>query len=284
MPPGIPPEMAIEFMTRLQSGSTIRKLTSGIKKYGPAIVSYERFKKHCKLHPEWAHEAWRISKINGNAGKGARLRNLTHCRHGHSLADAYVSHQAGYIKRDCRTCWGIRQKFAHPIKPEVAKKVEILLRKGATISSFTKAGSDRYLVQHKTFARFRLENPTINALVLNNCKDANSRGQRLRHLRVRNAAIREEKNDYYSIRALLPRDFPDKDDVVSAIFEDILTGKLKREDVRLRVQSYVAAHNAMFPTKYRKFGNSPLLSLDEVLFDDGTATRGDTVSRGLWDN
>jgi hypothetical protein len=39
----------------------------------------------------------------------------------------------------------------------------------------------------------------------------------------------------------------------------------------------------MYPTKYRKFGGSPLVSLDEVLFDDGTATRGDTVSRGLWD-
>jgi len=39
----------------------------------------------------------------------------------------------------------------------------------------------------------------------------------------------------------------------------------------------------MFPTKYAKFGDSPLVLLDEVLFDDGTATRGDRVSRGLWD-
>jgi hypothetical protein len=39
----------------------------------------------------------------------------------------------------------------------------------------------------------------------------------------------------------------------------------------------------MYPTKYAKFGNSPLVSLDEVLFDDGNTTRGDTVSRGLWE-
>jgi hypothetical protein len=51
----------------------------------------------------------------------------------------------------------------------------------------------------------------------------------------------------------------------------------------VRVQSYITQHNRMFPTKYAKFGNSPLVSLDEVMFEDGTTTRGDTVSRGLWD-
>jgi hypothetical protein len=55
----------------------VRKLTSGIKKFGPVLVSYGRFKKHCELHPEWATETWRISKINASIGKGSRLRNLT---------------------------------------------------------------------------------------------------------------------------------------------------------------------------------------------------------------
>jgi hypothetical protein len=39
----------------------------------------------------------------------------------------------------------------------------------------------------------------------------------------------------------------------------------------------------MFPTKFAKFGDRPLVSLDDVLFDGGTTTRGDTISRGLWD-
>jgi hypothetical protein len=68
-----------------------------------------------------------------------------------------------------------------------------------------------------------------------------------------------------------------------AIFEDLLTGTLKREQVRGRIQSYIAAHNRMYPTKFAKFGDSALVSLDEVLFDSGTTTRGDSVSRGLWD-
>lgn len=35
--------------------------------------------------------------------------------------------------------------------------------------------------------------------------------------------------------------------------------------------------------KYARFGNSPLLSQDEALFDDGSGTRGDNVTRSLWD-
>jgi hypothetical protein len=70
---------------------------------------------------------------------------------------------------------------------------------------------------------------------------------------------------------------------VQTIFEDLLSGLLKLEDVRSRVSEYVTAQDRMFPTKFAKFGNDPLVSLDEVLFEDGSTTRGDTVSRGLWD-
>jgi hypothetical protein len=275
--------MAIEFIAKLNAGSTVRKLTGGGAKLGPAMVSYERFKKHCELHPEWAAEAWRISKVNTSIGKGALNRNLAHCRYGHSLADALVTYQAGYIKRDCRTCQCIRHKRAPAIDPSVAKKVEVLLRRGVSVSSFTSGRSKSYLVQHKTFTRFRLENPEINDLFLANLRDANSRAQKHRHLKAKNEAKREEANDYRRILAMLPERFPDKDDVVSAIFADLFSGALKREDVRKRVQTYIAAHNRMFPTNYAKFGNSPLVSLDEVLFEDGSTTRGDTVSRGLWD-
>jgi hypothetical protein len=107
-------------------------------------------------------------------------------------------------------------------------------------------------------------------------------GLRARYIPRRGIVFREESNDYYKIRAMLPAAFPDKDDVVSAIFEDLLTGALRRDDVRARMQRYITAHNRMFPTKYAKFGDSPLVSLDEVLFDR-TANRGDSVSRGLWD-
>jgi hypothetical protein len=45
----------------------------------------------------------------------------------------------------------------------------------------------------------------------------------------------------------------------------------------------IGEQEKLFPTKYRKFGDSLLVSLDEALFDDGSGTLGNNVSRGLWD-
>jgi hypothetical protein len=275
-PVGLSDEKAARLMVGLRSGATLRKF--GVKPL--------KLEAYFQAHPEYAREARPLIKANAEVArlrKGAHMRELTHCKHGHSLADAYVVHQRnGYIKRNCRTCWAMCVDRA-VINPDIAKKVEALLRKGTPINSFTKAGSKSYLVRHATFTRFRLENPQINELFLQNRTSANSRGQALRHLRAKNAAKREESNDYHKLRAMLPPSFPDKDDVVSAIFEDILTGKLNREDVGARIRTYVAAHNRMFPTNFAKFGDSRLVSLDEVMFEGGSTTRGDTVSRGLWD-
>jgi hypothetical protein len=68
----MPPDMADEFMARVKAGSTVRKLTSGVKKFGPALATFGRFKKHCELHPEWGAEAWRISKISRIASTDTR--------------------------------------------------------------------------------------------------------------------------------------------------------------------------------------------------------------------
>lgn len=92
----------------------------------------------------------------------------------------------------------------------------------------------------------------------------------------------EEASDYQKILALFPANFPDRSDAAHDVFVAMFEGSLKREDVRGRVKHYVTAHNRMFPTKYAKFGDSPLVSLDEQLFEDGATTRGDTISRGLW--
>ena len=82
---------------------------------------------------------------------------------------------------------------------------------------------------------------------------------------------------------MIPESDPHRDDIVARIFEDMLSGLLNREDLPSRIKHYVAEFNRLYPTKYAKFGGGRLVSLDEVLFDDGSATIGDTVSRGLWD-
>lgn len=63
----------------------------------------------------------------------------------------------------------------------------------------------------------------------------------------------------------------------------ILEGKLTLEEAPLRYREFLRITNRMFPTQYAKFGGSPLVPLDESLFDNGSGTRGDIVTRGLWD-
>lgn len=82
---------------------------------------------------------------------------------------------------------------------------------------------------------------------------------------------------------MLPIYLSGREDIAHDIFVALCENSLRREDVPERVKWYIKDHERRFPTKYAKFGDSPLVSLDEVLFDSGTATRGDTVSRGLWD-
>jgi hypothetical protein len=292
------PEMANEFMAKLRDGSTVRKLTFGGKKFGPTLVSFPRFKKHCELHPEWATEAWRISKINGGIGKGARLRKMTEsfCLKGlHAMTGNNVRIDPSTGRRACLACRNIARDRPPLIKPEVLTKIKQAFEAGASVGQVCwgkpigggSVDPSIILTTSHKFYQQRLIDPEFDKFVAAHIADSNSTGQKIRWRRVktrlRTAAARNEANDFHAIRAMLPAYFPDKDDVVGRIFEDLLSGALRREDVRSRVDSYLKEHNRMFPTKFAKFGDSPLVSLDEVMFEDGATTRGDTVSRGLWD-
>jgi hypothetical protein len=194
-------------------------------------------------------------------------------------------------RKRCLACRRMSSAYAPLMSAEVAQKVKGALEAGASLSQITSGKligggkKDRSFVitSFKIIKRYRRENLHFDRFVISAIADSNSVGQRMRHQRKQNETKREEINDYYEIRALLPANFPDKDDVVSAIFEDLLTGCLKRDEVKERVSHYVAAHNRMFPTKFAKFGASPLVSLDEVMFEGGATTRGDTISGGLWE-
>jgi type IV pilus biogenesis protein CpaD/CtpE len=187
------------------------------------------------------------------------------------------------MTRHCRLCDYLRVKRGSPVKPEVIVQVRAALERGATINEITGGGRPMRLLAHHALNRLRRENQEVDQLILERIKGSNSRAQKRRRQRARNIVVREQNNDYDRIRAMLPAGFPDKDDVVSDIIEALLNGRLRREDVRSRVRSYVIAHNRMFPTKFAKFGDRPLVSLDAVLFEGGATTRGDTVNRGFWD-
>jgi hypothetical protein len=134
---------------------------------------------------------------------------------------------------------------------------------------------------------YRRQNPAFDRFVLSAIAKSNSRGQQRRHnsesFRVQ--VVRSEANDFFKIVSMVPVGLPTdvRDDIAQSIMLALLEGTLQRDQVGARVRQFVAEHHRLFPTKFAKFGDSPLVSLDEVMFDSGSATRGDTVSRGLWD-
>jgi hypothetical protein len=192
--------------------------------------------------------------------------------------------------RFCRACFQETMTRALNSEEIAAVKHAVLVEKRTIVSITTGApmggGPTNYrakIVSASRLAAHNKRDPEFGLLILSNSKLNRSRFVDICKARVIVANVRQQNNDYYSIRNLIPGGNPHRDDIVARIFEDLLSGHLKREDVRARIKVYVAELNKLYPTKYAKFGEARLVSLDEVLFEDGSTTRGDTVSRGLWD-
>ena len=290
-PPGIPSVMAAEFLAAIKSGKTIQMLTSSKKEYGTAFVSSGRFKAHCNLNPDWAREVRTLSNENTTRLMGARGRKLTHCKHGHLLSRANV-----YVRsngtRKCVTCQKRIEKTGRPADDEQIKKVTAALNAGKTISQICWGmvggkKSDVPIVGFRKLKRYRQLNPDFEIFLRSATADNNMKGQRRRYQpdRVRIEIVRSQNNEFKAIMDLTPAYLPPdvRNDIAQSIFLALFEGSLRRDQVTGRVQKFVADHNRMFPTKFAKFGDSRLVSLDEVMFEDGSTTRGDTVSRGLWD-
>jgi hypothetical protein len=276
-PKGLSDEKAARMMVALREGRTLR--TFGVK--APRLEAY------FKAHPKYASAVRPLILANSKAAflhKGAYIRNKTHCVNGHSFAEhGRTAMHKGWMTRQCRACEVMRHQRGGVMKAEVLEKVTARILAGSSLNSFTKSQSGVYLLKFSTLARHRRENPTFDRFVREATKDNNSKGQLRRWRRIKSNVIRDQNNDYCKILALIPGYVGDKAAIVSLIFEDLLNGRLKRENVPARVREYVAAQDQMFPTKYRTFAGRPLLSLDEQPFEDGATTRGDTVSKSLWD-
>lgn len=289
-PPGIPPALAEEFMAKIEAGGTVRKLTGG-GAYGPPMVSYDRFKKHCVMYPEWAEKVWRISRQNVLVLKGYN-RNRTHCLHGHPLSGDNLYVSPGRTERKCRTCLKRRYSTPTPATEEQIQRAVAALNAGKSITEVCHGTVNGKKVCEPIF-RFRKlkllrsQNPAFHNLVLSVSVGSGSRAQMRRYHpeAARRERIRSETNDFHKIADMVPRQLPPdaRDDIAQSIMVALLEGTLQRDQIAARIRDFVRDRNRMFPPKFAKFGDSALVSLDEVLFDDGSATRGDTVSRGLWD-
>jgi hypothetical protein len=138
VPPGMPSEIADAMIAKLKDGSTVRKLTCGMKQFGAAMVPWGRFKKHCELHPEWAAMAWRISKANTAKGKGAALQLTTHCRAGlHLMTGSNEFIDGSHGRRRCLACRKLASKYTPPMAADVVDRVKRALENGASLTQIT---------------------------------------------------------------------------------------------------------------------------------------------------
>jgi hypothetical protein len=149
-PPGLSPALADEFMNAVKAGKTVGTLVSGLKQYGPAMISRERFNKHCELDPEWAQEVKALSAVTVRFKKGANHRKKTHCKNGHPFAVYQrLNLNKGCITRQCRQCERDRLKIGGPVKPDMIVKVRAAIERGLTISALTAARRPTRLLAHQ---------------------------------------------------------------------------------------------------------------------------------------
>jgi hypothetical protein len=281
--PGLSDEKAARMMIALREGRTLNKF--GVT--APRVEAYFR------THPEYAREARPLIAANikaANLRKGAKRRAQTHCKYGHPLSGKNLYSAPGRRERKCWACIKERDRAPRPASEVQLQQVTAALNAGKTISEICWGKVDGEIVARPllTFRKLRLHrqmNPDYEQFVQSVISSSNSKGQRRRFNpeRFRITIIRSQTDDFHKVLAMLPERLANRDDVAATVFEELASGKLRRDQVKLRLSGYIAEQNEMFPIKYRKFGDRALVSLDELIFQDASMTRGDTITSGLWD-
>lgn len=256
VPPGMTPELADEFMRRLKAGETLRRITSGDKRCGPALVTPQRFKKHCELHPEWSVEARQLATANEQAAAEIRKtitwrlaiqrsadnrRTAERCKNGHirTMNNTFYEQHLGYLVRRCKDCIKARRVLLMPSADQVRASIASL-HEGGTLSS----GVASHVQQ--SMRNFIRANPKLgNRLRTISEKNASAHRSAAQRARRRFAAASLTRNNgedaYEAVRqatAHLSR--YERGDVMSRMFVAIGEGRLKLSDVRARVDEFLA--------------------------------------------
>lgn len=284
VPPGMPTELADEFMQRLTEGETLSRLTSG--RLVPPLVTRQRFDRHCELHPEWAVEARRLVKANEQVAARVRAtvtwrlaiersaekrRTAERCKNGHirTLKNTFYEQHLGYLVRRCKDCIKNRRQLLMPSPDQVRASIASL-HEGATLSS---AASH---VQ-QAMRNFIRANPKLGAR-LRNISDKNAHvhrraAQRARRQFATSSLTRNDGQDAYEAVRQATAHIPDeeRDDVMSRMFVAIAEGRLKLRDVSSRVLEFLAEQRR----RPRVYGEARF-SLDNPLGDDSGMTWLDT--------
>lgn len=114
-------------------------------------------------------------------------------------------------------------------------KIKANLSRGVTVNDMMV----KLKINRRPFYYYRTLDPAFNQFVLDATQNKGVR-RSVRAVRVHVATVHEQNNDYHAIRAMIPESNPHRDDIVARIFEDLLGGSLKRDEVPARLKVYIA--------------------------------------------
>jgi hypothetical protein len=272
---GLSDEKATRIMIGLRNGRTLRKFW----------ITPARLEAYFAANPDFAREARPLIEVNAKAAchrKGAHLRSRTHCRYGHPFAgeNLFVIPQGW---RRCRICTEKVDAEDRKMSEQQARRVVEALYEGKTISNITKSGTPSYILNHRALLLFRQKHPKFERLVVRlstaNAKVHHAEASARRAQILRAPSIAERGADIFAlIRSAVPMTLPAqiREDVIGAMALEVVEGKLRTGDIRRRVREFITA-------QYRQFSRFGPRSLDARVFEDGSMTLGDTISRGFWD-
>src|SRR5229473_8432374 len=166
-----------------------------------------------------------------NARKGARLRNRTHCKHGHPFSGKNLYISPDGKERRCWACMTRNGNTGRRMSEQQARRVVEALNDGKTIANITAAGKPSYIVNHRALLLFRQKHPKFDRIVVRlstaNAKVHHAEASARRAQILRAHTIAEHGADIFTlIRAAVPGSLPAqiRDDVIGSMAPELVEG------------------------------------------------------------
>lgn len=294
-------ETADRLMEGLRAGKTPRMFA----------IRPARLEAYLETHPDYAAEARPLVQKNSDAArkrKGKGRREDLFCQRGHPFAGENLGWMKAAkgctsLRRFCKACNDAAQERGPPLSADQVRRVTEAVKAGRTITSITNSSRSfrKLIVTFRALKRYRIENPDYDRFIIESARNEKSRSRLLRCQIVPAnasyefsmvAAVAVPRDDLppYEFRdedmawilSLVPSFVPAhaRGDVLQDIFLALTAREISRDEVPRKIARLSSKHSQR-RTSGRDI-RTPW-SLDEPAFAEGFTTRGDNVTRGLWD-
>ncbi|WP_368507906.1 hypothetical protein [Bradyrhizobium lupini] len=286
------PEQAVACMSVLEKGMSKRWLT-GYVKGTKAIVSANKFEKHCERYRNWG--AWAAALVQRNRKladkKKGHRGGRDFCAQGHS----YAIHGKSYLQNDgrwhrqCLTCVGLRSRNpTHTPKQELVEKVRAAVIAGTRVTVLTDRHTAAFVCDFRQIRAIRRLHHDIAEMI-----DRNSQQPRLivpRPAIIRSSNLREPTltgiiaapaDPLFTLAdQVIPRNLPPhiRRPAVSSLAAALWLKEVTPEDAGRIAKMFVKAAWKEDAVDRR------FISLDAPAFRDGSVPLIERISerQGLW--